>query len=562
MLDTTSLLSSLVVLLAALVVHLHLKAFSYWSSRGIKGPLPVPVFGTNFYYLFQNKIKADQQWRKKYGHTYGLYEGYSPMLRTSDNELIKFIYVKNFKSFTDRHNEFINEEVAKNWLFWSEGERWANQRALVSPMFSTARMKTMVCSMSTCVNRFLAHVQEQLGADFSESKLQNGTIIEAKSNQQVLFDKKDISNLTLDIIATNFFGLKLNTHRELQRSEFFIKARNFAKLDLFRFVVWFLIPRQLARWLRFDIFNYPKFAYFDQLTQRLIDARREDQKDSEQRAKRHNDFVQMLLDAKLPDVYEKVFSQEDDREAYYNDQADHKQLEQVQRQHTEGAKYFRSFSDLEIRGHMTFLFLAGFETVATALSGCVYELAHKTKLQEELYQELRSTFDSDHLGAGKKFPKECYSDLLNLRLLDAFVSECLRLYSPILEHNRRSVGSIELPNGLRLSAGVPISTNPFIVQRDADYFERPHELDITRFMPENRHKIKAATFIPFGLGPRHCPGMRFALLEMKLALAKILMSYQISPGPKSIEYPPKFEHNPIFLIPLHTEFKLTPRSAA
>ena len=33
-------------------------------------------------------------------------------------------------------------------------------------------------------------------------------------------------------------------------------------------------------------------------------------------------------------------------------------------------------------------------------------------------------------------------------------------------------------------------------------------------------------WIPFGAGPRCCLGVRFALLEAKIALAKLLMKYR------------------------------------
>ena len=51
------------------------------------------------------------------------------------------------------------------------------------------------------------------------------------------------------------------------------------------------------------------------------------------------------------------------------------------------------------------------------------------------------------------------------------------------------------------------------------------------FVPE-RHERKRhpMAFLPFGAGPRHCVGVRFALMEMKILLIRILRDYNILPG--------------------------------
>ncbi|CAG2158120.1 unnamed protein product [Oppiella nova] len=141
-------------------------------------------------------------------------------------------------------------------------------------------------------------------------------------------------------------------------------------------------------------------------------------------------------------------------------------------------------------------------------------------IQQRLYDEITaSTPDSSDIS---------YEALTQMPYLDAVVSESLRLYPPAVRLVRQATSAYSLgETGISIEPGQHVEIPIYNVQHSGEYYDNPEKFDPDRFMPENKHKLVPYTFMPFGLGPRTCIGMRFGLLVMKCALAHFIMRYRV-----------------------------------
>lgn len=71
-----------------------------------------------------------------------------------------------------------------------------------------------------------------------------------------------------------------------------------------------------------------------------------------------------------------------------------------------------------------------------------------------------------------------------------------------------------------------------MVLRDPDYFKDPNDFKPERFYGDNAENIFPFAYTPFSAGPRNCIGQKYAMLEMKSVISKILRHYELLPvGP-------------------------------
>jgi cytochrome P450 len=167
-------------------------------------------------------------------------------------------------------------------------------------------------------------------------------------------------------------------------------------------------------------------------------------------------------------------------------------------------------TNLELRDEMMTLMAAGHETTATALAWTFERVLSHRAVHERLRAELR-----DVVGAGPIAPEH----LPQLEYLDATIKEALRL-RPVIPNVARIVKIPITLRGYELPVGTLITPSIYLTHRNPEIYPEP-----ARFRPERFLGVKPDPYawLPFGGGIRRCLGMAFALYEMRIVMATVLL---------------------------------------
>ena len=227
---------------------------------------------------------------------------------------------------------------------------------------------------------------------------------------------------------------------------------------------------------------------------------------------KHHDFLELMIDAQ-----KKTDNTEDDTEDKLNDMESHHGMED-NRQLVD-SKIKIPLTDDDILANSFVFLLAGYETTANLLSYLTYQLAVNPECQQTLVEEVQQCIDQNGTID--------YEGIVGLPYLDACISETLRLCNPALQAARVASEDYTLgKTGITIPKGMTVIIPVHAIHHSPKFYPNPHRFDPTRFMPENRDKLIPYTYLPFGAGPRNCVGMRFALMEAKTAIVRLITKYE------------------------------------
>ncbi|HEY4354191.1 MAG TPA: cytochrome P450 [Acidobacteriaceae bacterium] len=174
-------------------------------------------------------------------------------------------------------------------------------------------------------------------------------------------------------------------------------------------------------------------------------------------------------------------------------------------------------NDEQLRDETLTIFLAGYETVANALTWTWYLLSQNPEAAERMEQEV------DRVLGSRAATLEDYP---NLRYTEMVFAESMRLYPPAWAMGRLSTQPIELGE-YRLPPGAHFFFSQYVLHRSAEYWEAPEEFRPERHEPERKAERPRFAYFPFGGGRRQCIGEGFAWMEGVLSLATIAQRWRL-----------------------------------
>ncbi|XP_076301541.1 uncharacterized protein LOC143219416 [Lasioglossum baleicum] len=277
---TTALAVGLLCLLVYRFLWISTTSF---EKRGIEHTKPWLIVGNMAPVLFRRQFYGDYlrnvYFKFRDLKYFGFYNLVAPIIVIRDPELITSIAVKNFDHFTD-HIGFVNEEMdplmGKN-LFALRGDRWKEMRKLLSPAFTSAKMKSMFKLIVDCAERTNAFISQD-------------------SKKGRAWDMQDLfRRYANDVVATTSFGIAVDSMKDPD-NEFYKLGResiNFSTWVSLKMMMGRNFPT-ISRLLGITIFGSKPRKFFTKVVAETTRMR-------EEKGIHRPDMIQLMMDSRDKD---------------------------------------------------------------------------------------------------------------------------------------------------------------------------------------------------------------------------------------------------------------------
>ena len=394
------------------------------------------------------------------------------LLLVNEPAAVRQVMVSEVEAFPKHpYMLWILEPLIGRGIFAVNGEEWAQQRRLLDQAFQMAQLQRVMPQMAAACQASLARLEAQVAGD-----LVAGRSVDADA---------EMTLVTADVIVRTILSRSLEgAEAEAIFAAFTRYQKRAGRALMLRLLR--LPRRRLQGYLARDA--APIRAWLAA----AIDARL-----NAPAAHTPGDLLAALIEARDPET---------------------------------GA----CFSREQLLDQVCVLFLAGHETSASALGMAVYLLGCFPEVQQRLRAEVLEVLGSR---AGAPDRPLGFEDLRQLSYGAAIFNETLRLYPPLSFFSRESQANTELA-GSRCPMRALVTISPWVIQRHEQHWSEPNAFRPERFLSDanaDDRRWARDAFLPYGLGPRKCPGAAFAQQEALLVLAELVRRFEVLPD---------FEHEP------------------
>jgi cytochrome P450 len=305
---------------------------NYWKRLGVPGPAPSFLVG-NLGPALTMAEHIGMLCHKWYNQFHDVpYVGYfkilNPGVMIRDPELIKEVLIKNFPSFQE--NDFAFDEKLDPLLahnpFLVTDEKWRESRGLLSPLFTTNKVKYLFPLIKRTCDKFEVYLSHK-----GPRHEHNSRDLAAR------FTTENVMNVAFSIEANCFGDAKKNEFREMGKAIFQptlpialkMMAILFCPL-LLKVIPVPMLPKKVDAWMRNLVNENMRSRQHMQLP--------------------HDDLLQMLINLR---------------------------------------KEEKHITDEQVAGHSLAFFTEGYETSSALLCFAFYEVAKNRDIQDRLRRELK-----------------------------------------------------------------------------------------------------------------------------------------------------------------------------
>ncbi|XP_055902901.1 probable cytochrome P450 6a20 [Eupeodes corollae] len=332
-------------------------------------------------------------------------------------------------------------------------------------------------------------LRSQLSPSFSGIKMKDMFLTILSIGQklvQALDDVIDVENSTVemneiigryvtDVNGNCVFGLDCNSLND-KNADFFRTIKSISGTKLHSKIVNSLISSfpKLAQKLRMRETHEDLNDFFIRIVRETIEYR-------EKNSVKHNDFLSLMIELKNIDG---------------------------------------GLSIEQMSGQTFAYFSAGFENSTAAIVVTLYELALNQDVQDKLRDEITNRMEKFR----QKLSFDC---MMEMRYLKKVVKESLRKHPVVPYLLRLAKNDYQTSHPKYVIPSQTLIIIPIeAIQNDPDVYPEPDHFDPERFRSEEIHQRNIAAWLPFGVGPRHCIGLRFAKMQIYVALILLISSYR------------------------------------